>query len=304
MIEHLDNMLRDLFLAQVPGIIDPAQVRFEPPDDAWRTWVSNLAVGDIAINVYLADLRENRMLRSNQRMRTIENGLITEEPAPTRLDCHYLITAWSQAAPAAGVEPPLDEHRLLHDTMAVLINRAPINATRIYPAGSAALNAVPSLIRRLDLPTQIAPPEGFPKLSEFWNAMGQNHRWKPAIYLIVTVPITLTSSIAGPMITTRMTEYRRIGVDGTGDVWVQIGGHVFDATVNPTVPVPSARVRLQALDGTLVQTARTNDLGRFTFWNLRRGRYRLIWDVLGQPVAGPRVVDVPSPTGEYDLHFE
>lgn len=52
MINHLDNMLRHLFLAHINELTDEAQVRFQPPDEDWRTYVSNLQRN--ALNVYLA----------------------------------------------------------------------------------------------------------------------------------------------------------------------------------------------------------------------------------------------------------
>ncbi|NUN01408.1 MAG: DUF4255 domain-containing protein, partial [Bryobacteraceae bacterium] len=79
MIDHLDNLLRQVFLSRIAEMEDESQVRFQPPDDTWRTYVSNLTVGGQpanALNVYLADLRENRTLRSNERVRTYDNGLV------------------------------------------------------------------------------------------------------------------------------------------------------------------------------------------------------------------------------------
>jgi hypothetical protein len=305
MIGHLDNLLRDLLLGDVPGLNDPVQIRFEPPDDAWRAWVSANVADGVALNIYLVDLTENRKLRSNERVRTVDNGIVSEEPRPTRVDCHYLITAWSAADPSAAVEPPLDEHRLLADVTAVLLNSAPLNPSRVYPPGSVALNAVPELIRHADLPTHILPTEGFPKVAEFWGTMGQNHRWKPAIYLIVTLPVALDRQIAGPMVTTRITEYRVADHPETAEVWIQIGGHVLDATVDPPVAISNAWVQLQTTPaGEPLQTAETNALGRFTFGNLRPGSYQLIWRATGQPAQAPRVIEVPAQTGEYDLRIE
>jgi hypothetical protein len=69
MINHLDNLLRDLFLEHIAGLTDEAQVRFQPPDDDWGTYVSNLTVEvqpASALNVYQADLRETHEFRSTQ----------------------------------------------------------------------------------------------------------------------------------------------------------------------------------------------------------------------------------------------
>ena len=303
MIDHLDNLLRDLFMSQIGGLPDEAQVRFQPPDEAWRNHVTNLEGN--ALNVYLADLRENRKLRSNERVREMTNGMVNEAPAPRRMDCHYLITAWSPASVTTAVEPTADEHALLYAVTGVLAKNEPLNPSRIYPDGSAALNAVPELIRNADLPTQLLPVEGFPKYAEFWGTMGVNHRWKPAVYLVVTLPVELEKEVAGPMVTTRITEYRQTGKPVTAKVWIQIGGQVLDATqggVNPPVPLAGIWVLLETLTGERLQTTQTSELGRFTFGRLRVGSFRLRTQAMGLGEI-TRDVDVPSPSGEYDLRF-
>lgn len=302
MINHLDNLLRHLFLTQISDLTSEAQVRFQPPDEDWRNEVINLQ--EMALNVYLADLRENRKLRSNARVRVgEENGQVMQVPAPARLDCHYLISAWSPAQPGQAVEPTPDEHTLLYEVTGVLMNNAPLNATRVYGAGSPALPAVPEPIREADLPTQIVPTEGFLKLAEFWGTMGPNHRWKPAVYLIVTLPVILQAEVAGPLVTTRVVEYRRSDSPEAVDLRYQIAGRVFDATGATPVPLKEAWVRLETLAGDPIQTTLTNELGRFTFTDIHPGRYQFRWRAGARPEPPVRVVDVPSPTGEYDLLF-
>ncbi len=307
MIPHLNNLLRDLFLTeQVPDLTDEGQIRFQPPDEDWRGNVGRLQ--SIALNIYLVDLRENRKLRSNERKRSIDNGIVSEEPAPMRIDCHYLITAWSSADVTPAIEPTLDEHALLYQITAVLKNNEPLNPSRIYPPDSVALNAVPALIREADLPTAVLPAEGFPKLAEFWGAMGANHRWKPAVYLVVTLPVAFDTEIAGPMVTTRITEYRQTGHPGTADVWIQIGGHVLDATNlqdedEKPLPVVDAWVELLNRDDERLQLTQTNAQGRFTFGELRPAKYRLRTEGTGQGKLA-RDIDVPSSTGEYDLKYD
>jgi 5-hydroxyisourate hydrolase-like protein (transthyretin family) len=310
MIDLLDNLMRDLLLAEVDSLTDEEQVRFQPPDEDWRTYVANLTVGGepaMALNVYLVELRENRKLRSNERVRSIdENGYISEESAPARLDCHYLITAWSPAEPSPTVESTLDEHALLYDVVAAFFRASPLNPARVYPSGSAALNAWPERFREVDLPTLVAPVEGFAKLAEFWSAMGEDARWKPTLPLVVTVPVELVRGLPAPMVTTRITEYRQTGRPETAETWIQIGGHVLDTTHplpdGSPAPVDGAWVRLETLAGAALETTETNARGRFAFSRLRPDQYRLrtVAVGLGEKV---REVEVPTQTGEYDLHF-
>ena len=80
------------------------------------------------------------------------------------------------------------------------------------------------------------------------------------------------------MVTTRITEYRIRDRPETAEVWIQIGGHVLDATKplpngSPS-PVAGVWVELQNPAGERLQLTQTNEAGRFTFGDLRAGRYR------------------------------
>ena len=305
MIDVLDGLLRDLFIAGISQITDDSQVGFQPPDDAWRTHVASLSVGGMpanALNVYLVDVVQNRKLRSTERVRTVTDGWASEQPSPARADCHYLISAWSPATATPATTPAFDEHALLYEALAVLEQSAPLNPSRVYPPGSIPLAAVPALIRDSDLPTQVAE-EAFPKLPEFWGTMGANHRWKPAIHAVITLPVQLLASVSGPIVTTRITEYRLAGLPGSAETWIQIGGTLLDTTVAPPAPIPGAWVAIETAGGSAEQTTRTDAAGRYTFGRLRQGSYTLRCRATGFADPAPRVIDVPSPTGEYDMEF-
>src|SRR5437868_3946550 len=309
MIDLLDNLLRRILVDGIAQITDESQVRFQPPDQDWRTYVNNLVVlGNPAnsINVYLADLRENRKLRSNERVRTVDHGIISEQQAPVRIDLHYLISAWSPAAVSPAIEPTLDEHALLYQTISALVDAQPFIPSRVYAAGSAALNAWPEEFRDVELPGTVAPVEGLHKLAEFWSGMGQGSIWRPALYLIVTVPVVLLPIPAGPIVTTRIANCLITGHPESGEVWIDIGGRVRDSTHplpdGSPAPVENAWVELLTPAGERLQLTRTNELGRFLFKDLRQQSYRIQVTALnlGQLL---RNIDVPSPTGEYDLEF-
>jgi len=304
MLRLLDVLIRDLLLAELPALVDEQHVRFQPPDGTLRTDVANL--NGIALDVYLVDLREHRKLRSNERVRSTDGaGFVFEERVPDRLECHYLVSAWSPAQLAPPiVDPTLDEHALLYEAAAALVLNAPLSPSRVYPPGSAALAAWPARFQDAELPSAILPPEGFGKLSEFWTTMGQDIRWKPCLYLVVTIPIALAREMAGPMVTTTFADVR-IGADpATSAVWLGVGGQVIDERTDPASPAPlaGAWVRLETLAGTPVGQTRTSELGRFTFERLRASQYRLRAGALALGTQ-TRVVTVPSETGEYDLRF-
>jgi hypothetical protein len=306
-IQDLDNMLRKLLRTKISDLLGTdAQVSFRPPDEDWRTEVSNLQA--LAVNLYLVDVRENRKLRSNAQVQAGEqNGQVIYDLAPVRVDCHYLITAWSPAQAGPAVEPILDEHALLYRVMAVLENSQPLNPIRVYGPSDPILNNQPDLFKR-DLPSQILPVEGFIKQPEFWGTMGQGHRWRPAIYLIVTLPLALDQLQAGPPVTATDAVVKQ--PNGGPDQLYIIGGQVIDASLNPPAapnPVKDVWVQLSQAQPAdrgraYVDTTYTDEQGRFVFRNLAPGEYALAWRAQGLPLPpAPRTVFVPSPSGEYDL---
>jgi hypothetical protein len=118
--------------------------------------------------------------------------------------------------------------------------------------------------------------------------------------------VALATEEAGFLVTTTLTDHRVSGEAATSEVLIQIGGHVRDSTHpmpgGAPAPVNGAWVHLEDLAGQRLQASETNDEGRFVFSELRSGKYRLRAGATG---LGPvnRVVDVPSPSGEYDLQF-
>lgn len=309
MLDHIHNLLRQVLVDGVDLLSDESQVRFQPPDEQWRTYVSTLTVGGqpaSALNVYLVDLRENRRLRSNERVRAtaIEaDGIVRETAAPRRVDCHYIVSAWSPATQSPAVEPTIDEHVLLYQAIAALDAAEPLIAREVYapnplPAG------FPVEIADLRLPTTLLPVEGFAKLAEFWGTMGEGHRLKPAIYLIVTVPVLYTAESMGGIVTTRIANFR-VRDAATGEDRIEIGGTVRDGGAplpdGEPAPVAAAWIILER-GGQRVQLTRTDTLGRFRFAAIVAGDYRLraSTEALAEIL---RDVRVPSPSGEYDLTF-
>ena len=167
MLADVDLAVRALLRARMStlrntaGVVAEGQIGIQPPDNLWISDVNGFNPPK-GLNVYLADVRENRKLRTNERIdRAPVNGAVYREPAPSRFDCHYLISAWSGSTDRKA--KTIDEHKILAEALTVLVEERAI------------------AVGGLDLPTSIAPPEGFPKLAEFWGTMGEKHRWKPAI---------------------------------------------------------------------------------------------------------------------------
>src|SRR5262245_40002301 len=119
MINPLDDLLRDLIQSRIAGLAGPTQVGFAPPNADWKAAV--VAAAEERVNLYLYDLRENTQLRTNDRDRKPRNsGFVDTLPSP-RLDCTYLVTAWSPVAVTPALEPSRDEHNLLYEVLARLM---------------------------------------------------------------------------------------------------------------------------------------------------------------------------------------
>jgi hypothetical protein len=298
MLSPLDNLLRHLFLKAQLGLTTDEQVGFQPPDQDWRNHVSSLQ-DRLALNIYLVDLRENLKLRSNAVTRTESNGQSFEQRSPLRVDCHYLITAWSPARYTPAIEPTIDEHDLLSGVVQTLFNLPSLIPREVY-APTPLPGGFPVELADCELPVAVLPSDGFPKYAEFWGTMGQTHPWKPAVYLVVTTPFFQAKRQFGTLVTTRITEYRQAGRPETAETWIDIGGTVRDPLGQP---VAKARVSLTPPTPDLgSQTTTTDVQGRFVFGGLREGQHTITVQAtdLG-PLTTP--ISIPSPTGNYDIQF-
>ena len=300
MIDQLDNLLREFLISGIDEINATTQVRFQPPDADWRTYVANLNVDGApanALNVYLVDLNENRELRSNQRVRSYQGGLVIETPVPARLDCRYLVTAWSPATMTTLIEPTVDEHSLLYKAIGLLIRSNSLVASEVY-APNPVPAGFPADFVDTELPVSALPAEGFPKWSEFWSTM--DWRWKPGIDLVVTLPVILDEQVSGPIVTTRISEFRINGNAIQAESLTQISGRILDQATQE--PITGAWVRLENPPGTSIGITYTDPDGRFSFTGLTTGVYARRVRALGYSESLANV-QVPSETNNYDVEL-
>jgi hypothetical protein len=296
----LDDLLRDHLLDRMPAITSAAQIRFAPPDAILRADVSNL--NQMVLDVYLADLRENRKLRSNAHTRVADNGVSGGDTlldfAPARVDCHYLLSAWSPLQPGSGVDAAVEEHALLYEAISALIQYAPLSPARVYAA--APLKLAPWGEFGTDqFPTAVLPAEGFAKLGDFWSSMGATMPWKPVVYLVVTIPVALLQQAAGVPVTAALADLRVRDTPNTAELTLDFGGWVRDVS---GTAIENAWVVLETPAGAPLSRTRTDAFGRFTFTRLRPGQYRLRASAVPfTPLDVPVVV--PSATGEYELQL-
>jgi hypothetical protein len=296
MIDFLDLMLAQVIRDRVnPALF----IGFQPPDDDWRD--KAIPGHAHAVNIYLTELRENRRLRGNDRIRINVGGDISEQVAPRRVDCHYLITTWSPATVNAQLDPTLDEHALLYAVADAFANGDPLVALEVF-AGVGLPAGFPPILLDDQVPVTLLPVEGFHKYAEFWGTMGRHHQpWKPAVYLIVTLPLPLASYPSGPIVTTAMVDLRDASGFGPENFFNDIGGTVTDSQ-SPPQPVPLAWVELLTTTNMRLQLVNADANGRFILTGVPSSAYQLrVTGTTTGPVT--RNIDVPSPTGEYDLRL-
>jgi hypothetical protein len=307
-IDPLDGMLRDLLQSRLAGFIGPTQIGFVSPNADWKAAV--VAAGEERFNFYLYDMRENTTLRSNEWQTTQVQGQATVNMPSPRLDCTYLVTAWSPVAVTPLFDPAREEHDLLYNALAVFMRFRPLVAADVYavpvPSGMDLLTfeaAAPALTAQ-PLPCQVASPDAVKEPTEFWTTMKVDSR--PSIRLTVTIPVVLDEPDATyPAVTTLTSRYAQLGSFGSTDVVLAIGGRVL-RTADQS-PVGGAWVQLVGKNPPAIaavrQRAITDADGRFTFSRLPKGSYeiRAVAAGLGDKTFPP--FDVPLTAGTYDVHL-
>jgi hypothetical protein len=172
MLDDLDRTLKHLLEASLPpDLRKQITITFAAPDGKFPP----SAVALPAIDLFLYDIRENRDLRSVEPIiERLANGRVTERRAPVRVDCSYLITAWTTDGP----DSTAGEHGLLGHVLRVLVRAPVIPAEALQGALRGDGETLPLLTLQAGRLQSIA---------ELWQAAGG--RPKAALHLTVTVPV-------------------------------------------------------------------------------------------------------------------
>lgn len=305
-LNAVNLMVRDLIQSRIPTLAGPTQVGFEPPDEHWRTAV--MGGGEDRLNIYLYEIREDLKYRSNERTTTFQQGWLHQNRTPERLDCHYLITAWSPMVYAPPVsEPTLEEHTLLYSVITVLLRHRALIPNEVYAPGivipsGRSLASVPADIREDSLPLDAALADQIRDLGDYWGTM--RVVWRPTVGLTITIPVIPgPPPILAPPVTTLSDELIEWQQAGGSEAQISIGGRVLSGAAE--TPVAGAWVQIQGLSAGVTQVNRrmlSRADGSFQFAALWAGQYHLSTVAQGIGSLG-RDISIPSPTGEYDLRF-
>ncbi len=285
MFNLLDKTLKSVLDAappSAPGVhFGNADISFETPDKDFKT-----KVGDLAIDLFLYEVKENRDLRQSAPDREFSNGQGVRRRAPLRVDCSYMVTAWSNISTQDNVA---NAHRLLGQAFNWL-SRFPVIPDQYVQAGG--------LTNQLYAPpTMVAQMEGAKNTGEFWSALGIPPR--PYFNLIVTICMDLDQAVEDSIVTTVSSRYQAEDPSSAEEL-LMIGGTVRDGNAKP---VQDAWVRLEPPNPLLRSQIQVTDTdGHFIFDRVAKGAgYTLRARAQGHAEKQVPNIEVPSLSGEYDI---
>jgi hypothetical protein len=172
----LDETLETFLRSVVPLPSRDIDVAFDAPDGEWSAALSSKPTVDL----YLWDIRPNLVERDFGEVIVEESDgrRFRRDPLP-RVDCRYLVTAWTSEV--------RDEHSLLGDVLAALLLHPVIEAEHLQGV-FADVRPLPSL--------HLRSGDGSEN-SDFWSALGG--QLKPGLDLVVTVTLDAAMrAVAGP----------------------------------------------------------------------------------------------------------
>ncbi|MFI8234991.1 Pvc16 family protein [Streptomyces sp. NPDC085900] len=252
MFQDLDATLMAMLSAPAaPPEVRAADVSFDTPDKAFNPTQTT-------VDLFLHEVQENRELRNQAPLvDKTDDGFVTRH-RPLRVDCTYLVTAWSTQS--AGLKAA-EEHRLL-GLVLLWLSRFEV-VEEPFLRGDLAMP--PQLYK---LPVSVAQTKEGQGTSQFWTALGVPPR--PAFSLTVTIGL-LPFDEAVPDPAAKTIEIKTARSDAPA-----LCGRVLDATL---APLPGAAV-------TVVENgaeATTDTFGGFTFRELAFGSYTILVRVAERP---------------------
>jgi hypothetical protein len=250
MLNELDETLKVLLQQDLPRVTerieaDGFDISFEVPNREFRARLTRPT-----LSLYLYNIQENRVLRGRPWSKTRENGSVTTRRPAVRLDCNYMVTAWSNE-----VE---DEHRLLTGATRVLFRNhiLPQDVLQGELAGD------------MEIMTEVAQPDSFKDVVDIWSVLDNDLH--PSVRVTVTIPLELDVEY-----TTREVTGQDVGMGDPS--W----------TPGPTRPMRmTGRVERdgEPVPGVLVRadmaSATTDDRGEYALDRVTPGR-QLVWVRLG-----------------------
>jgi Pvc16 N-terminal domain len=181
MLDALDTTLELLLKRELPPNVPSADTEvFISFDTPFQGAIKQKP----AINFFLYDVQENLDLRSSAwSVERQSDGKAVRKRPPARVDCSYLITAWSQ-----DEDDIRTEHQLLGEVMKVLLRYRKI--PEAFVGDELDEQHIP--LRLISL-----RPSNLQSFGEFWQAMGGKDGTRPKVVLHCTVTIAVAVDEVG-----------------------------------------------------------------------------------------------------------
>jgi uncharacterized protein DUF4255/carboxypeptidase family protein len=232
------------------------------------------------INLFLYDVRENAELRSNEQIVEKRNGQAIVHPAPMRVSCCYLVTAW---VPGLASETTVMREQLMLAQALRALARFPIIPEELL-AGTPLADQDPLL------PMITAQADSFKSSSEFWASLGNKIR--ASININVTISIPALDDQDGFLVKNKFTSVAP-GAGPDDDSVIAIGGRVLRS---PGAGIEGALVDVP--DAGL--SATTDSDGRFGFSRVPVGTHTFRVVAVGF-VPKTQSVVVPGRPEDYEI---
>ena len=285
MIDDLDEALRELLIREMPINDNEVEISFDQPT---RDWASRLSRP--TINIFMLDIRENNKLRTQHPYFGVDSngGSATISQGAVRVDIHYMVTAWAN--------DPSDEHRILGRLLMVLYR---------YRALPDDLNMGQLPVDDYEIIMRVAQHDQRDRRKdEIWSML--DNELRPVIDLACTIAIEPFEAWTVPLVTETEVSFGQfapirsgesLGMVSEGavaqDQFYTVSGMVYgaDAYDHFGVELLELAVPVTISPG-----------GRYLIQNLRPGTYTVeVWTGEEEPVR--QVIEVPSPSSEYDIHL-
>lgn len=273
MFQALDATIRKTLEKELDGAV----VSFETPTSTYEP-------ENPTVNLFLIEVRENVRLRNPLPVKVRSDGEPVLLPAPLRLDCVYLVTAWADKN-HVGDTKVAKEHELLGKALKELSAMKMIPQSE-FDGGDLANQPFP-------VPVQLAQAEESYDLGKFWSALGVLPR--PSFTVVATIALVFGPELEQaplPKDVILRTRQKHVEPEET----LEVSGLVTAAGAGQ--PLADAQVAIVELEW----SSQTDEKGRFRFSYVASGSYTLRVERKGYETK-EKQIKAPGEAGAYDVEL-
>jgi hypothetical protein len=174
----VNRTIEALLKAELPAsMASQVAISFVTPDDKFPPNTVSLPV----IDLFLYEVHENAELRTVEPLlERSATGAVLRVPPPFHLDCHYLVSAFTQQQSGAEME----EHSVLGAALTALLRY------RVLP-----MSVLRGVLAGKTPPVRAAVARKDAAKTELWQAL--NRRPRASFYYTLTVPVDAAAAASG-----------------------------------------------------------------------------------------------------------